>query len=263
MTFKDGRVWFGESVVATDIKPQGLDILKEKYVKELLVRKLDVSKEKEIKDAFAEAIVKFGRVDIVFNNAGYTLVGEIESIPFDDARKFFDVLFWGAAQVSLEAVKTFREANGGRLITTSSMMGVVSSPIAGYYSAAKHALEGFSVALASELDPAWDIKITLVEPAMFRTGGIAAAVVYPTHPAYDNPALPSSAIRAVAANPAFFPNDPAKAAGVLYRLSTLPEPPLRLALGKEAVAGIKDEIEKISTTLRQYESWSENLTIDV
>lgn len=137
----------GDIVVATDVEPAGLSSLEAKYSPStLVVRKLDVTVPQDIKDAFVSAKETFGRVDIVFNNAGLGMAGELEGIPLHAARKVMEVNFWGASQVSLEAVRFFREENppkaGGRLLITSSMLGVASVPLGGYYSAAKYGEQG-------------------------------------------------------------------------------------------------------------------------
>lgn len=141
----------GEIVVATDIQPEGLEPLKTQYPANILIVKVDVAKEDEIKAAFSQAVVEFGRIDVVFNNAGFIVIGEVEGTPIDEAKKTFDVLFWGAMHVSVEAIKVFREVNGpelgGRLITTTSLMGLLGGPTSGYYAAAKHGM--FLAALCS------------------------------------------------------------------------------------------------------------------
>jgi NAD(P)-dependent dehydrogenase (short-subunit alcohol dehydrogenase family) len=105
----------------------------------LLIAKCDVTKPDDILSAFARAVEKFGRVDVVFNNAGYATVGEIEAVPDDAARALFDVNFWGAVAVSQEAVRVFRDVNpgnvGGRLFNVSSDAGFGGAPILGMYSA--------------------------------------------------------------------------------------------------------------------------------
>lgn len=104
----------------------------------MLVVKLDVTKPAEIAAAFERAREVFGRIDVVLNNAGYGSLGEIEAQPDDVARGVFEVNFWGAANVSREAVKFFREANkpqGGRLIQITSMAGILGNPGIGYYTA--------------------------------------------------------------------------------------------------------------------------------
>lgn len=133
----------GDNVVATLRKPPVLDDLKSRYPPaRLLVLKLDVTKPLEITQAFAHAQDTFGRIDIVFNNAGYGLLAEVEGTPDETARALFETNFWGSANVSREAVRFFREVNkpgvGGRLLTVSSFVGLSPLPCSGYYSAAKH-----------------------------------------------------------------------------------------------------------------------------
>lgn len=171
----------GDRVVATLRDPSALVDLASKYSSaQLLVAKVDVTNDDEIKAAFRRAKDAFGRVDIVFNNAGYVLTGEAETTPEELAKKLFEVDFWGAVRVSQEAVRFFREDNnpqGGFLIQNSAAAGIAAFPAMGFYTAAKHgkllslltctlysreasaALEGFTDTLHKELDPAWNIKV--------------------------------------------------------------------------------------------------------
>ena len=132
----------GERVVATLRKPEVLASFAAQYTPEqLLVLRLDVSKPDEIKSAFAQAKAAFGRVDVVFSNAGYAVAGEAEGVPDEAARAAFEVNFWGAAHVSQEAVRFFREENaprGGYLIQNSASAALTTVPTFGFYSAAKH-----------------------------------------------------------------------------------------------------------------------------
>lgn len=149
----------------------------------ILVAKTDVTRPQEVADAFVHAKSVFGRVDVVFNNAGYADLGEIESVLDVDARALFETNFWGAVSVTREAVKFFRESNppgdGGRLLQMTSMYGIVGANCLAFYSASKHgeqstslrpsesyspdvaliALEGFTKSIVQELDPAWNIKV--------------------------------------------------------------------------------------------------------
>ena len=132
----------GDKVVATLRRPRVLDNLVCKYGSDQLrVVKLDVTKPEEVDNAFIVAKKAFGRVDIVFNNAGIALVGEIEATPEATARELFDINFWGAVNVSKTAVKFFRDENprgvGGRLITNSSGTGIRPAACLPYYSSAK------------------------------------------------------------------------------------------------------------------------------
>ena len=133
----------GDKVMATLRKPSDLDDLAGKYPStELRILKVDVTQPAEVADAFTEAKKQFGRVDVVFNNAGSFVVGEVEGTPEAVARSLMDVNFWGAASVSREAVRFFREENpagaGGLLLNVSSSSGIVSFTCAGYYAATKH-----------------------------------------------------------------------------------------------------------------------------
>ena len=107
----------------------------------LLTLKLDVSKPQEIVDAFAAAKDKFGRIDVVANNAGYATLGEAEGADDEVVRAMFETNFWGAANVSREAVKFFREVNpagvGGRLLQFSSAVGIQGMAAGAYYAASK------------------------------------------------------------------------------------------------------------------------------
>jgi len=132
----------GDIAIATLRKPSALDDLKAKYpASRLHILKLDVVNKDDITAAFEYAKKEVGRIDVVFNNAGYSLTGEIEGTPDDIAKRMFDVNFWGAMNVSKEAVRFFREVNkpqGGKLWTVSSMAGIVPLASLGYYSASKH-----------------------------------------------------------------------------------------------------------------------------
>lgn len=130
----------GDSVIATLRTPSDLEDLEKTTPSELLfVVKCDVTNIEEIRHAFKKGIDKFGHIDVVFNNAGYGILAEVESTPEDAARQLFDVNFWGAANVSREAVRVFREENpkgkGGRLLTMSSGGGLLGLPAIGFYSA--------------------------------------------------------------------------------------------------------------------------------
>ncbi|KAJ3488943.1 hypothetical protein NLI96_g2475 [Meripilus lineatus] len=256
----------GEIAVATDIKLDGLADLQREYATDkLLVRKVDVSQPKEISDAFVAAKDAFGKIDVVYNNAGYGIVSEAEGVPNEDARALFDVVYWGAVSVALEAIKFFREVNGpsvgGRLITTTSMLGIIAMPISAYYTAAKHALEGFLESLSLELNPEWNIKLTIIEPGIFRTGALFSVRKLPIHPAYTKPGSSTLATRGMIDNPDTGA-DPRKAVKQFYNVSLLSDPPIRLAIGQDAVSLIKQQVAKIVKDVEEYADWSEDLAYD-
>ncbi|KAN0092903.1 hypothetical protein V8E55_003687 [Tylopilus felleus] len=130
----------GDIVVATLRKPSVLAPLTKRYPhSQLLLLTLDVTRPADISAAFAQTREVFGRLDVVFNNAGFALFGEVEGTPDADARAVFDVNFWGLVDVSREAVKFFREVNspgkGGILLQNSSMMAFMGVPGVSFYCA--------------------------------------------------------------------------------------------------------------------------------
>ncbi|RDX45789.1 NAD-P-binding protein [Lentinus brumalis] len=261
----------GDIAVATVRKPEVLNHLKAQYGDSLLVLKVDVSVHQDIIEAFKKVQEVFGRLDVVVSNAGYNVLGEIEGTTDEAARAMFEVNFWGATHVLQESVRFMREVNppgkGGRIIQITSGAGIVGYPACGFYSASKHAMEGLAETLAKEVDPAWNIKVTIITLGGFRTNAVSTGMVkLPPHPAYANSASAASR-RAILAtltdkmDPSLqMTGSTAKAAGVLYRLSELPSPPVRLALNCVQLA--RDMIAEFSKELEEYASWSEGLNVD-
>ncbi|KAH7881764.1 hypothetical protein F5I97DRAFT_1415692 [Phlebopus sp. FC_14] len=254
----------GDKVVATLRKPEILSELMNQYPETLLVVRLDVTQPTEITTAFSLSHEKFGRVDIVLNNAGYAAVSEVEGTHDKTARDLFEVNFWGASHVSREAVRFFREENkpmGGRLLQMSSLSGIVSSPGCVYYCATKFALEALSEGLAAELDPRWNIKVTILEPGPFRTNcpGINV-VVDPVHPAYTDTALSSMQWRSVDVN-AVFNGDPDKFAEIIYRTAYLEDPPLRLPVHKASLRSLRQKAKELLDAADEWETWSEDILL--
>ncbi|KAF9648942.1 NAD(P)-binding protein [Thelephora ganbajun] len=254
----------GGIAIATLRKPSALDALKAKYPSNRLhILKLDVVNRDDIITAFKYAERELGRIDIVFNNAGHGIIAEIEGTPDDVAKKMFDVNFWGAMNVSKEAVRFFREVNkpqGGRLWNISSTAGIFPFASFGYYSASKHALEGATEAFAAELDPKWNIKVTLLEFGSFKTRIMQpeSSPEFPVHPAYTDPTLMGNIVRGLKNNGTYGEAD--KATSMLFhRLANEPGPPLRIAVGLDANNSIKQKLKKVEADITKYESWSDDL----
>ncbi|RPD54600.1 NAD-P-binding protein [Lentinus tigrinus ALCF2SS1-7] len=261
----------GDIAVATVRKPEVLDDLKAQYAGRLLVLKVDVTVHQDIIAAFKKVEEAFGRLDVVVSNAGVSILGEIESTTDEAAHAMFEVNFWGATHVLQESVRFMREVNqpgkGGRIIQITSGTGIVGYPACGFYSASKHAMEGLTETLAAEVDPAWNIKVSIITLGAFRTNAVATGMVkLPLHPAYANSASATSRKAILASltdkmDPAYQVNgDTAKAAGVLYRLSELPSPPVRLVLNCVELA--RNKIASFSKELEDYASWSEGVKLN-
>lgn len=134
----------GDIAVATSRRPEELTRLSAEYDAgdRLLALRVDLTSRESIADAFTKVRQTFGRLDAVFNNAGYAVVGEVEGTSDDIAREMFEINFWAALYVTREAVRFFREVNapgvGGRIIQNSSAAGYLGFPALGFYAATKH-----------------------------------------------------------------------------------------------------------------------------
>jgi NADP-dependent 3-hydroxy acid dehydrogenase YdfG len=169
-----GRVWAeaalerGDKVAATARKVDSLAGLKEKYGDSVLTLELDVTKPGQAQTAIAEAYAYFGRLDIVLNNAGYSLVGTIEESSAEDVKAMYETNIFGALAVIKAALPILRKQGGGHILGTSSNLGHVTLPVIGYYSSSKWAFEAIHESLALEV-AAFGIKVTIIEPGAYAT----------------------------------------------------------------------------------------------
>jgi len=169
-----GRIWAdaalkrGDKVAATARKLASIADLKEKYGENVLTLELDVTRPDQVKAAVTQAHAHFGRLDIVLNNAGYSLVGTIEESTADDVRAMYETNVFGALAVIQAALPLLREQGGGHILGTSSNLGHVTSPVIGYYCSSKWAFEAIHESLAAEVK-AFGIKVTIIEPGAYAT----------------------------------------------------------------------------------------------
>jgi NAD(P)-dependent dehydrogenase (short-subunit alcohol dehydrogenase family) len=169
-----GRVWAdaalkrGDKVAATARKLASIADLKEKYGENVLTLELDVTNPDQVKAAVAHAYAHFGRLDIVLNNAGYSLVGTIEEASAADVRALYETNILGPVAVIQAALPLLRAQGGGHILGTSSGLGHVTMPMIGYYCSSKWAFEAIHESLAIEVKP-FGIKVTIIEPGAYAT----------------------------------------------------------------------------------------------
>jgi NAD(P)-dependent dehydrogenase (short-subunit alcohol dehydrogenase family) len=156
----------GWNVVATMRNPADTDLIQ---TGNLLVTPLDVQETRSIVAAIEAGIARFGRIDALVNNAGFSLFGVFEATPPKTVREQFDVNVFGAMNVTRAILRHFRQNGGGVIVNISSRAGVVGLPLISLYCASKFALEGFSESLAYEL-ASQNIAVKIVEPS----GGITS-----------------------------------------------------------------------------------------
>jgi NAD(P)-dependent dehydrogenase (short-subunit alcohol dehydrogenase family) len=169
-----GRVWAeaalerGDKVAATARTLESIADFKDKYGANALTLELDVTKPDQVKAAVAQAHDYFGRLDIVLNNAGYSLVGTIEEASADEVRALYDTNIFGTFSVIRAALPMLRKQGGGHILGTSSGLGHVAMPLIGYYCSSKWAFEAIHESLAIEVKP-FGIKVTIIEPGAYAT----------------------------------------------------------------------------------------------
>lgn len=129
---------------------------------------MDVTKDSDIQQVVDMIIQKEGKIDILWNNAGYGLYGAVEDIPVEEARKQFEVNLFGLAAMTQKVVPYMRKAKSGTIINTSSMGGKMYTPMGAWYHASKHAVEGFSDCLRLELEQ-FNINVVVLEPGIIVT----------------------------------------------------------------------------------------------
>ena len=169
-----GRIWTeaalerGDQVAATARKLSGIADLKEKYGDQVLTIELDVTRHDKVASAVAQAHEHFGSIDIVLNNAGYSLVGTIEEASVDEVRALYETNVYGPLAVIKAALPILRKQGYGHILGTSSNVGHVTLPVIGYYCSSKWAFEAIHESLAAEVK-AFGINVTIIEPGAYAT----------------------------------------------------------------------------------------------
>ncbi|KGO86375.1 short-chain dehydrogenase [Flavobacterium rivuli WB 3.3-2 = DSM 21788] len=169
-----GRVWAdaalkrGDKVAATARSLASIAGLKEQYGDNVLTLELDVTNAEQVKATVAQAHAHFGRLDVVLNNAGYSLVGTIEECSADDIRALYETNILGPVAVIQAALPLLRAQGYGHIMGTSSNLGHVTLPVIGYYASSKWAFEAIHESLATEVK-AFGIKVTIIEPGAYAT----------------------------------------------------------------------------------------------
>jgi NAD(P)-dependent dehydrogenase (short-subunit alcohol dehydrogenase family) len=216
----------GDQVVTLSRTTAGLDELQARHPDRLLRQTVDVTDRSAVFDAVRQALARFGRLDVVVNNAGTLSAGMVEEFSEAEARAAMETNFFGALWVSQAVAPVLREQAGGHLVQMSSIGALGGHPSTGLYSASKFALEGLSESLAAELAP-FGARVTIVEPGGYWTGLYSAMRATTPLPAYDQ-------LRAELAKQwaeGSVDSDPRLAAEALLTLVDSDDPPLRLLLG--------------------------------
>ncbi|WP_180699534.1 oxidoreductase [Pseudomonas crudilactis] len=242
----------GDAVIATARNPQDItDRLGDQP--NLLAVRLDVTREDEAHQAVAAGIKRFGRIDVLINNAGFGVLGAVEETSASETERLFATNVFGLLNVTRAVLPHMRAQRSGRVINISSIGGYQAYMGWGVYGSTKFAVEGITEALHQELAPL-GIHATVVEPGFFRTDFLDEQSLIKTAlvlPDYDE-TVGKMRVFAEAANHAQ-PGDPLKFAEAILALVNAPNPPLRLALGSDTVARIEAKNRLVAQELEQWQ----------
>ena len=224
----------GDRVVATARRPEQLEEFTREYGEQVLPLALDVTDAAAVQAAVSAAVARFGRLDVVVNNAGYANLAPVETGDEADFRTQFETNFWGVYHVSRAVIPHLREQGGGLIVQFSSVGGRVGgSPGIASYQAAKFAVDGFSRVLAVETAP-FGVQVMVVEPSGFDTDWAGSSMTIHDIPA-DYDATIGTMHRRMRASTAGPAGDPERGAEIIVQAVKRDNPPSHLLLGQTAV----------------------------
>ncbi|MCX5497034.1 SDR family NAD(P)-dependent oxidoreductase [Kaistia dalseonensis] len=239
----------GDSVVATGRDPARIEATFPDGGDRLLAVALDVTSEAQIKAAVAAAAEKFGRIDVLVNNAGYGQLGLFEETAPGDAEQQFATNVFGLFNVTRAVLPLMRQQRSGHIFNLSSIAGLRGGLGGSLYCASKFAIEGFSESLAQEIEP-FGISVTVVEPGFFRTDFLDDTSVRLSTAGIADYAEVSAQIRSgYAARNHQQAGDPVKLAGVIVTLAGEEQPPFRYAAGSDAAEVFAAKIARLTAEL--------------
>ena len=251
-----GRIWAeaflkrGDNVAATARNISQLDDLVEKYGDNVLPIQLDVNDRTADFAAVHQAKDYFGSIDVLINNAGYGLFGAIEETSEKEARDQIETNVFGLLWITQAALPIMRKQGFGHIINVASVLGLVTFPNLGLYNASKHAVEGISETLASEVKE-FGIKVSIVEPFGFSTDwNNASAIHTAAMPEYDQL---KAGMKANAPKAEFWGN-PVSTGEAIIKLTDADNPPLHLLLGKYAYPRVKQVYQ---SRFDEWDKWND------
>ena len=248
----------GHSVAVTARNVDSVLDFVEEFGESALALPLDVTDRDQITAAVTTTEKAFGGIDVLVNNAGYGYMAAVEEGDDAEVRKLFDTNYFGVVDTLKAVLPGMRARRCGHVINISSMTGLVANPPNAYYSSTKFALEALTEALSKEVAPL-GIKVTAIEPGAFRTDWAARSMQESSTPIGDydeNVGARKTMIKEFAEH---LPGDPRKVAEAVLMVTTLDEPPLRLLLGRDVLAAVREKIADLSASIDQWESVTKNV----
>jgi NAD(P)-dependent dehydrogenase (short-subunit alcohol dehydrogenase family) len=222
---------------------------------------LDVTDASQRDRAVKQALERFGRIDVLVNNAGRTQVGAVEETTDDELRSLFELHFFAPVALTRAVLPHMRAQGRGAIVQMSSVGGQITAPGFGAYCATKFALEGLTQALRDEVAP-FGIRTLIVEPGAFRTGLFRPDAAYQSVAMAEYADTVGPTREYVNGNNGLQPGDPVKAAQAILAALDADEAPLRLVLGGDAVDNIRSRLDQLSHELREWEELGRETAIE-
>jgi NAD(P)-dependent dehydrogenase (short-subunit alcohol dehydrogenase family) len=267
----DHRVWFitgcstgfgrelarelierGTRTVVTARNPDSVRDLVAGHLDRAIALALDVTDPAQVAHAVRQAEERFGRIDVLVNNAGIGYFGAIEESEEAEVRRMFEINFWGLAAMTRAVLPGMRQRRAGHIVNIASIGGIRAFPAVGYYNATKFAVVGFSEALSLETAPL-GIRVTVVEPSGFRTDWAGRS-------ANESPTVIADYAETAGRNKASIrgysgkqPGDPTRAAAAIIQAVESEHPPLHLLLGRAAMKGARWKLDLLKN---DFDAWA-------
>ncbi|MGZ8375941.1 MAG: oxidoreductase [Gemmatirosa sp.] len=243
----------GLRCVVTARNPESVRDLAAPHGDRALVVALDVTVQAQVDAAVRAAEARFGRIDVLVNNAGIGYFGAIEESDEAEVRRMFEINVFALGRMTTAVLPGMRKRRSGHVVNIASIGGIRSFPGTGWYNATKFAVVGLSEALSLETAPL-GIKVTVVEPSGFRTDWAGRSANEATQEIADYAETAGANRRTIRNNSGRQPGDPVRAAQAIIAAVEAPEPPLHLLLGKAALRGARWKLDLMQSN---FDAWAE------
>lgn len=251
----------GQYVAATSRNINELTSAVNSNSEKFLPLTVNLSSEQSVEQAINATITQFGRIDVIINNAGYGIGGSIEELTEKETRNNFDVNVFGTLNVIRKAIPHLRAQKSGHIINISSIAGINGATGWAIYSATKAAVIAFSEVLAEDVK-AFGIKVTVVAPGAFRTNFLTPeSLILPKNPIGDYEEVREAHARYIKMDGAQV-GDPEKAAAAMISLVSMPNPPIHLLLGNDALTRATGKLAALTTEIQTWKAITISTDLD-
>ncbi len=251
----------GHCVVATGRDPERVARAIGGDASKLLASKLDVTRPEDARAVVDAAVERFGRIDVLVNNAGNFFAGYFEELSPEQVRRQIETNLFGPMNVTRAALPVLRRQRAGLVVTVSSTAGIVGQSFCSAYAASKFAVEGWMESIAPEVAP-FGVRTMLVEPGFFRTELLSADSTVYAEPSIDDYAESTrQTVTAWNSMNGAQTGDPAKLARALVHLAGLDEPPRRWIAGADAVAAVEQKARELLAQADAHRALSSSLAL--